>query len=148
MNQILNFSPPRWPFEFLFYLMHTTLPRLTRKFLTLSESGSWPNRTRITAFSTSSLANISCSKPTRTQVPQKQNIRRPYTFHIGASWAAKPDDPFVLRSRSPYPSDTAIGSWRDRMLTRKFAGSSVSSRKGDPGEDFLFVQQVSWVFCL
>src|SRR6266542_1299768 len=111
--------------------------RLIRKFVTPSESGSWPNRLRIVA------ANPSYSEPTLTQVPQKQNRRRPYAFHISASWAAKPDDSFTLRSRSPFPSDTVIGSWRDRILTRKFARSSTRSRRGDPGEDFFFVQQVS-----
>ena len=119
--------------------------RLIRKFV--AWSGSWPNRTRIAAFSTYNAANHSYSETTPTQVPPKQDIRRPYTFHIGASWAAKPDDSFTLRSPSPYPSETAIGSWRDRMLTRKFAGSSMSSRRGDPGEDFFFVQQVSCIFC-
>ena len=75
--------------------------------------------------------------PTLTQVPQKQNVTRPYTFHIGASWAAKP-----AYRPGPSNSDTVIGSWKDRMLTRKPAVSGMN--KGEhPGEDFFFVQQVS-----
>lgn len=70
----------------------------------------------------------------QTQFPKAPISSRPYTFHIGTSCAAKPDDPLVLRSRSPFPSDTVIGTWRDRTLARD---------KKDPGEDFFFVQQVT-----
>ena len=73
----------------------------------------------------------------QTRLPKTPISSHPYTFHIGTSCAAKPDDPLVLRSRSPFPSDTIIGTWRDRTLARK---------KKDPGEDFFFVQQVTTFF--
>lgn len=60
---------------------------------------------------------------------------RPYTFHIGASWAGKPDD--SMRIKKAFPPDTIIGTWRDKTLSRPKA---VRSR--DAGEDFFFVQEV------
>lgn len=61
---------------------------------------------------------------------------RPYTFHIGASWAGKRDnDP--MRKKAAFPPDTVIGTWRDKTLSRPKA---VRSR--DAGEDFFFVQEV------
>ena len=61
---------------------------------------------------------------------------RPYTFHIGASWAGKPDeDP--MKIKDAFPSDTIIGTWRGKTLSRPKA---VRSR--DAGEDFFFVQEV------
>lgn len=61
---------------------------------------------------------------------------RPYTFHLGASWAGKPEDP-TLAPKVPFPPDTLIGSWRDKMLDRKKRAKSV-----DAGEDFFFIQEV------
>ena len=61
---------------------------------------------------------------------------RPYTFHIGASWAGKPDDDH-MRIKAAFPPDTVIGTWRDKTLSRPKA---VRSR--DAGEDFFFVQEV------
>lgn len=62
---------------------------------------------------------------------------RPYTFHLGASWAAKPNDPYEKLVKIPFPSDSYIGSWRDKMLAwpKLF-------RSKDPGEDFLYIQPV------
>ncbi|KAG1756795.1 phosphatase 2C-like domain-containing protein [Suillus paluster] len=60
---------------------------------------------------------------------------RPYQLHFGASWAAKPPDP--LRIHVPFPSDTAVGSWRDGMLRR---WKHVMSK--DAGEDFFFVTEM------
>ena len=59
---------------------------------------------------------------------------RPYTFHIGASWAGKRDDGPI---KAAFPPDTVIGTWRDKTLSRPKA---VRSR--DAGEDFFFVQEV------
>ncbi|KAG5652744.1 hypothetical protein H0H81_003885 [Sphagnurus paluster] len=60
---------------------------------------------------------------------------RPYTFHIGASWAGKsgPDVPLHV----PFPSDSVVGAWRDQTLAWP---KSVRSR--GTGQDFLFVQDV------
>ncbi|KAL0946909.1 hypothetical protein HGRIS_013070 [Hohenbuehelia grisea] len=66
------------------------------------------------------------------------NVRRPYTFHIGASWAGKPPDPTINRDKMiPFPPDSVIGKWRDRTLARP---KSVLSK--DAGEDFFFVQEM------
>ena len=91
------------------------------------------------AFSTRSLSlsvTNSSGPAQQTQLPTYIPSKHSYTFHIGTSWAAKPNDPLV-RSRAPFPPDTVIGAWRDRMIAR---------RKMDPGEDFFFVQEVSWMF--
>jgi len=61
---------------------------------------------------------------------------RPYTFHIGASWAGKPDDD-PMKIKAAFPPDTIVGMWRDKTLSRPKA---VRSR--DAGEDFYFVQEV------
>jgi protein phosphatase PTC7 len=60
---------------------------------------------------------------------------RPYTFHIGVSWAGKPHDP--KDKKNPFPLDTTIGTWRDKTLSRPKA---VKSRNA--GDDFFFVQEV------
>lgn len=62
---------------------------------------------------------------------------RPYTFHLGASWAAKPNDPYEKLVKIPFPSDSLIGSWRDKILAWP---KRIQSR--DPGEDFLYIQTV------
>ena len=61
---------------------------------------------------------------------------RPYTFHIGASWAGKPDEN-SMKKKSAFPPDTIIGMWRDKTLSRPKA-----VRSQDAGEDFFFVQEV------
>jgi hypothetical protein len=63
--------------------------------------------------------------------------QRPYTFHIGASWAGKPEDPVIKASKVPFPSDTVIGAWRDKTLSRP-----KHVRSQDAGEDFFFVEEV------
>jgi len=64
------------------------------------------------------------------------SMPRPYTFHIGASWAGKPVD--AGRSPSvPFPPDSPIGSWRVHTLSRPEA---VLSK--DAGEDFFYVQEM------
>lgn len=68
--------------------------------------------------------------------------QRPYTFHIGASWAGKPEDPVIAASKVPFPSDTLVGSWRDKMLSRP-----KHVRSKDAGEDFFFVQEVRHSRC-
>jgi len=63
---------------------------------------------------------------------------RPYTFHLGVSWAGKPEDP-ALEAKIPFPPDTLIGAWRDRMLMHPKSVKSV-----DAGEDFFFIQRVRY----
>ena len=62
---------------------------------------------------------------------------RPYTFHLGASWAAKPKDPYEKLVKIPFPSDSSIGSWRIKTLAWP-----KLIRSPDPGEDFLYIQPV------
>ncbi|KAL4067619.1 phosphatase 2C-like domain-containing protein [Scleroderma citrinum] len=59
---------------------------------------------------------------------------RPFTFHIGASWAAKSPDPKVTRFHTPFPTDSCIGKWRDGMLTLR-----QNNLSKDAGEDFFYV---------
>lgn len=68
-------------------------------------------------------------------------VPRPYKFHIGASWAGKPAE----RGRKPldtvpFTPDSPIGAWRDATLSRP---KSVASK--DAGEDFFYVQEVSFL---
>ncbi|KII88511.1 hypothetical protein PLICRDRAFT_30007 [Plicaturopsis crispa FD-325 SS-3] len=63
--------------------------------------------------------------------------RRPYTFHIGASWAAKPPNPGHDIPKVPWPPKSLVGAWRDATLARRKAVKSV-----DAGEDFFYVQQM------
>jgi len=69
-------------------------------------------------------------------VDQKQNTKRPYTFHIGASWSRK-SSLFVGRNGPSHPSD----KWRERMLTTHTR--RVTPEKKDPGDDFFFIQEVN-----
>ncbi|KAF8910939.1 hypothetical protein CPB84DRAFT_1762936, partial [Gymnopilus junonius] len=66
---------------------------------------------------------------------------RPYTFHIGASWAGKPDYDTPELKKVPFSPDTLIGSWRDRTLSRNSKGK-VGKQALEPGEDFFFIQDV------
>jgi len=75
-------------------------------------------------------------------LPRIQNqglstVTRPYTFHIGVSWAGKPHRNPGSGYKIPFPSDGLIGSWRDQTLARPKAIKST-----DAGEDFFFVQEV------
>ncbi|KAF8077955.1 phosphatase 2C-like domain-containing protein [Lyophyllum atratum] len=58
---------------------------------------------------------------------------RPYAFHVGASWAGKPGPAEPLQM--PFPADSPIGAWRDRMLAWPKASKSTHI-----GQDFFFVQ--------
>jgi len=64
-------------------------------------------------------------------------LPRPYQFHIGASWAAKPPDPVALRINAPFSSETTVGRWRDETL-----GRWKNLRSRNAGEDFFFVSRV------
>jgi protein phosphatase PTC7 len=64
------------------------------------------------------------------------SILRPFTFHIGASWAGKPADQTKV-PKVPFPSDSPVGTWRDHTLSRPKA-----VRSDDAGEDFFYVQEV------
>lgn len=68
------------------------------------------------------------------------DILRPYTFHIGASWAGKVTRDVDKKLKVPFPADGLIGSWRDKMLSRPKSVKSV-----DAGEDFFFVQEVRFI---
>lgn len=60
---------------------------------------------------------------------------RPYTFHIAASWAGKAEHGRIRKV--PFPPDTPIGAWRDKMLSRP---KPVYNH--DAGEDFFFIQEM------
>lgn len=64
---------------------------------------------------------------------------RPYTFHIAASWAGKVEDHRIRKV--PFPPDTPIGSWRDKMLSRP----KSAYNNNDAGEDFFFIQEVGTI---
>jgi protein phosphatase PTC7 len=65
---------------------------------------------------------------------------RPFTFHIGASWAGKPTGP-GHRPKVPFPSNSIVGAWRDHTLLRP-----KTVRSDDAGEDFFYVQEVTTFF--
>ncbi|TFY72702.1 hypothetical protein EVG20_g301 [Dentipellis fragilis] len=82
----------------------------------------------------------------RTCVRFASNMPRPYRFHIGASWQAKPPDPPskrhpIANNTEPFAPDSPIGIWRDKTLSRPKAGSSKSA-----GEDFFYIEDVSLIF--
>jgi hypothetical protein len=79
---------------------------------------------------------LTTSSPTGPQPEPTLLTQRPYTFHIGVSWVGKPQDPNLMK-KVPFPPDTLIGSWRDKMLQWPKKAKSV-----DAGEDFFFVQEV------
>jgi len=65
---------------------------------------------------------------------------RPFKFHIGASFAGKPDHPSrlsALQNKEGFAKDSIIGKWRDDTLKRKRTVKSTSA-----GEDFFFVQEM------
>ncbi|CAA7271708.1 unnamed protein product [Cyclocybe aegerita] len=106
-----------------------------------------PRPTRLRLYATRpSSSSTSPSTYTRTGFPEPAQPptpptppHRPYTFHIGASWAGKPADPMyqMPKEKVPFPPDTLIGAWRDKTLTRP-----RSVRSADAGEDFFFVQEM------
>jgi protein phosphatase PTC7 len=59
---------------------------------------------------------------------------RPYRFHVCANWQSAPG---VKQRSAPFPPDTAVGKWRDLVLTWPRPGFSKT-----PGEDFFYVQEV------
>jgi protein phosphatase PTC7 len=63
-------------------------------------------------------------------------IPRPYTFHIGASWAGKTGESSKVK-KVPFPSDGVVGAWRDRTLSRP-----KMVKSDDAGEDFFYIQEV------
>lgn len=65
------------------------------------------------------------------------SMPRPYRFHVGASWIAKPPEPRSRKKVKPFPDDSPIGLWRNETLSR---ASSSSSK--DAGEDFFYVQDM------
>ncbi|KAI0030825.1 phosphatase 2C-like domain-containing protein [Vararia minispora EC-137] len=78
------------------------------------------------------------TKLPRSRASSSTPMLRPYKFHVGASWLAKPADSAVRKSASPFPSDTVIGRWRDKTLS---SGSHASSSTG-AGEDFFYIQDM------
>ncbi|KIJ69408.1 hypothetical protein HYDPIDRAFT_106015 [Hydnomerulius pinastri MD-312] len=64
-------------------------------------------------------------------------VSRPYKFHIGASWAAKPPDPKSTRFHTSFSADTLLGKWRDEMLAHH--KNPVAK---DAGEDFFYITQM------
>jgi protein phosphatase PTC7 len=78
--------------------------------------------------------------PRRTM--STSTITRPYTFHIGASWAGKPpEEPrrggkkkSALVPQQGFPPNSEVGRWRKAELERFAFGA-----KGRlPGEDFFY----------
>ncbi|KAJ7219268.1 phosphatase 2C-like domain-containing protein [Mycena pura] len=58
----------------------------------------------------------------------------PYIFHVAADWAGKPfDDSEPSPPKKKFPSNSAIGSWRDKTVC-----SHITSKLRSTGEDFLF----------
>ncbi|KAH9966658.1 protein serine/threonine phosphatase 2C [Russula dissimulans] len=61
---------------------------------------------------------------------------RPYRFHVCANWLAAPPEHGLKKRSTPFAADTAIGAWRDHVLTLPRPGFSKT-----PGEDFFYVQE-------
>ncbi|KAJ8589716.1 hypothetical protein M405DRAFT_738115 [Rhizopogon salebrosus TDB-379] len=86
--------------------------------------------------------NLLTSAFYRTRLPivirrSVSSLPRPYQFHIGASWAAKPPSPQPLRINVPFSADTTVGRWRDETL-----GRWKNAKGGNAGEDFFFVSRM------
>ena len=141
MFTLLSLPSPRWTFSTQLLVRRSMLrsPRLLynpvvyRQLLRKSRSlHKFPvNRVPSTRF----LSLAATTDPTHTT--SSHHVKRPYEFHIGCSYAGKPEDPADKLRKVPFPEDTLIGGWRDRMLAWP---------KGVPfntaGEDFFFVQEV------
>ncbi|KAH7889705.1 phosphatase 2C-like domain-containing protein [Phlebopus sp. FC_14] len=83
----------------------------------------------------SSVANYWSRRPSCiSSLRLNATLSRPYTFHIGVSWAAKPPDPQVRRLNASFPPDSLVGKFRDEMLASRNATASK-----DAGEDFFFI---------
>jgi len=80
------------------------------------------------------LLRSSISRVLRTSRHDMSTMPRPYRFHVCANWQSAPG---VKQKSAPFPSDTAVGKWRDLVLTRPRPGFSKT-----PGEDFFYVQEV------
>lgn len=61
---------------------------------------------------------------------------RPFKFHVGTSFAGKPDHPHQTGFEG-FARDSPIAIWRDSVLQREKSVNSLSA-----GEDFFFVQEV------
>ncbi|KAI0082669.1 protein serine/threonine phosphatase 2C [Panus rudis PR-1116 ss-1] len=65
-------------------------------------------------------------------------LPRPFRFHVGASWAGKQPDPIKKKIKTAsFPSTSAIGAWRDHVLSRPKA-----NKRKDIGEDFFYIQDM------
>ncbi len=64
-------------------------------------------------------------------------VSRPYRFHVCANWQSAPVGYGLKKASAPFPADTAIGMWKDLVLTWPRRGFSKT-----PGEDFFYVQEV------
>ena len=78
--------------------------------------------------------------------------QRPYTFHIGASWAGKPEYPTYGLKKVPFPSDSLIGLWRDQTLSRNSKPAGAPGTQAlDPGRTSSlsrrYVCSHPWWFC-
>ncbi|KAG8217509.1 phosphatase 2C-like domain-containing protein [Butyriboletus roseoflavus] len=60
-------------------------------------------------------------------------VARPFKFHLGVSWAAKPPDPKLTRFHTAFSVDSQLGKWRDAMLAHPKHSLSKNA-----GEDFFF----------
>jgi len=62
---------------------------------------------------------------------------RPYQFHICANWLSAPPGRGIKKKSAPFPPDSAVGAWRDHVLTLPRPGFSKT-----PGEDSFYIQEV------
>ncbi|KAF9464690.1 protein serine/threonine phosphatase 2C [Collybia nuda] len=72
----------------------------------------------------------------RTPSRLMSTLPRPYTFHIGASWAGKTEEQTKVK-KIPFPADGLVGTWRDHTLSRH-----KMVKSDDAGEDFFYVQEM------
>ena len=82
---------------------------------------------------------LSCSFISRVLFAPRHisTMPRPYQFHICANWLAAPPGHGIKKKSAPFPPNTAIGAWKDHVLTLPRPGFSKT-----PGEDFFYVQEV------
>ena len=80
------------------------------------------------------LLRSSISRVLRTSRHHLSTMPRPYRFHVCANWQSAPGG---KQKSVPFPPDTAVGKWRDLVLTWPRPGFSKT-----PGEDFFYVQEV------
>ncbi|KAI9509374.1 phosphatase 2C-like domain-containing protein [Russula earlei] len=77
------------------------------------------------------------SRMLRTSHHNMSTMPRPYRFHVCANWLAAPPEHGLKKRTTPFAPDTAIGLWRDHVLTSPRRGFSKT-----PGEDFFYVQEM------